>query len=806
MRERKQPVTYYSDGQFGSKASPVPRSRRCAGLMLMAWGLLLAPGVCAAQVSKNPQNIEQGRLTFRLFCGSCHGMNAQGGRGPDLTRGNYANGDEDADLFRVISRGVSGTEMPSFGARIPEQDIWNVISFLRSTGHPATGPVAGNPAAGQKLFWGEGGCGQCHAVGNRGRDFGPDLSRVGSKRSLAYLRQSILSPSADISPGYRTVSVVTRDGRTLSGLEKVFDDFSVALMDANGKLHSFRRSDLVSSTLENRSLMPDSYGRLFSKSQIDDLVAYLVSLRGGAPGSPPPIDTATLSAARLLKAQGEPSEWLMYDRNYSGWRYSPLTQISTANVAQLRPQWVFQPQGATEAGRFETTPLVYNGIMYLTGSANNAYAVDLQSGQQLWHYQHDPPPNLPLCCGEENRGFAALGNRLLKVNIEGDLVALDALTGRMMWKAHLGDYQKGYSATAAPLVVKNMVLTGVAGGDFGARGFIDAYDAESGKRLWRFYTVPEPGEPASDTWPTGSRLVGGATWVTGTYDPELNLVYWGTGNPGPDFIGDARRGDNLYTCSLVALDPDTGKLKWYYQFTPHDTHDWDANATPVLVDLDYHGQRVKALIQADRNGFFYALNRTNGKFLYAKPYTQVSWAKGIGPDGRPILVPGQEPTPKGAKVCPGLGGGHNWAPTAYSPQTGLFYFGSTDGCEIYYQSAAPYKAGEFYQGSTPVPIPQEPAKGSIVAMDPATGEIKWKFDSVNPPGTLGILATAGRLVFGGNSKGYVFALDSRTGKVLWRYQTGGPISTGPISYEFNGKQYVTYVSGGIVVSFALPSE
>jgi alcohol dehydrogenase (cytochrome c) len=385
--------------------------------------------------------------------------------------------------------------------------------------------------------------------------------------------------------------------------------------------------------------MPDSYGRLFSKAELDDLLAYLSNLRGLTAASPAPIDTKTLSEARLLKAQDDPAAWLMYGRNYAGWRYSPLAQINAGNVAQLRPQWIFQVPGA---GKVETTPLVHDGMMWVTGSSNHAYALDLRSGRELWHYHETVPEGLHLCCGEQNRGFAALGDLLFKVNIEGNLVALDSQSGRVIWKAPMADYHKGYSATSAPLVVKDLVLVGISGADFGARGFMDAYDARTGKRVWRFYTVPAPGEPGSETWGGDSwQHGGGDPWVTGTYDPELNLVYWGTGNPGPDMNGDERPGDNLYTCSLVVLNADTGKLQWYYQFTPHDTHDWDAISDPVLVDLLYQGRRVKAVIQADRNGFFYALDRTNGKLLVAKPYTKVSWATGIGPDGRPILVQGQ---------------------------------------------------------------------------------------------------------------------------------------------------------------------
>jgi alcohol dehydrogenase (cytochrome c) len=535
---------------------------------------------------------------------------------------------------------------------------------------------------------------------------------------------------------------------------------------------------------------------------MNDLLAYLSSLRGSVAGSPAPTSSTSLNEKRLLTAQDDPATWLMYARNYAGWRYSPLQQIDTSNVAQLRPQWIYQ---TSTSGKIETTPLVYDGTMWLTGPSNHAYALDLRSRREIWHYHSNVPEGMHLCCGEPNRGLAALGGRSFKVNLEGDLVALDSQSGQVIWKTQLGDFHKGYSATGAPLVVKNLILVGIAGAEFGQRGFIDAYDAQTGKRAWRFYTVPAGGEPGSETWAGDSwKNGGGHPWTTGTYDPDLNLVYWGTGNPGPDQDGDARAGDNLYTCSLVALDADSGKLRWYYQFTPHDTHDWDAISDPVLVDLLYQGRPVKAVIQADRNGFFYALDRTNGKLLVAKPYTKVTWARGIGPDGRPIRVPGQDPTEDGNKTCPGMGGGHNWEPTAYSPQTGLYYFSTSDGCQVYYKFRQEYVEGQWYQASTATPVPGEaPGSGSVLAVDPATGEIKWRFELVSLP-TGGLLATGGGLVFTGDPEGYVFALDARTGKVLWHFQAGGVIRTAPITYTLDGKQFVAVASGSDILTFTLP--
>jgi alcohol dehydrogenase (cytochrome c) len=673
------------------------------------------------------------------------------------------------------------------------------VTYIRSISRRDTAPPVGNASAGESLFWGKAACGKCHMVASRGGRLGPDLTRAGRTRSAGYLRESVVAPDADVTPGYATISVTTRDGRNITGVQKAYDNFSAQLMDVSERFHSFLRSDTQSMTREQRSLMP-SYAKTLTATEIDDVVAYLASLRGEAVGEPAKTAQARITPDHLLKAQAESSSWLMYGRNYAGWRYSELKQIHAGNVAQLKPQWIFQ---TAAGGKIETTPLVFDKLMYVTGPSNNAWALDAVTGRRLWHYAKRPPEGLNLCCGEVNRGFAALGDRLFKVNIEATLAALDAKTGRLLWETTIDDYKKGFSATVAPLAVKNMVLIGIAGAEFGVRAFIDAYDADTGKRLWRFHTVPAPGEPGGQTWGGDSwKRGGGSTWITGTYDPELNLVYWGTGNPGPDMNGDVRPGDNLYTCSVVALDADTGKLKWHFQFTPHDVHDWDAISDPVLVDIKHNGQPVKAVVQANRNGFFYALDRVTGKFLFAKPYTKVTWADGIGADGRPNLVKGQDPTEEGNLSCPGLGGGHNWQATAFSPQTALYYFNSTDGCHIYYKTDQEFIEGQWYQASTVGGAPKEPNVGSVLAVDPSTGTIKWRFPLVTPPSS-GMLATGGGLVFTGDSEGYVIALDGRTGKPLWKFYAGGTVIAPPMTYSVDGKQYITVAAGSSLMTFGL---
>jgi alcohol dehydrogenase (cytochrome c) len=512
------------------------------------------------------------------------------------------------------------------------------------------------------------------------------------------------------------------------------------------------------------------------------------------------VAAAPVTFETLKRAQEDPDTWISYGKNYAGWRYTPLSQIDAKTVAQLAPAWILQTDAK---GSNESSPLVFDGVMYLTGPSNAAWAVDLLTGRKIWSYSKFAPSGLGLCCGPVNRGFAVLGDRLFKANIQATLAALDLKSGHVIWETAIDDYRKGYTATAAPLVVKDMVVTGTAGGEWGIRGRVDAYAAATGALRWRFYTIPAAGERGAESWAGSSNSHGGgSTWMTGTYDPGLNLIYWGVGNPGPDMDGDDRAGDNLYSNSLVALDADTGKMKWYFQFTPHDVHDWDAVADPVLLDLTIDGRPVKAVVQANRNGFYYVLDRTTGKLLAAKAYTKINWADGIGRDGRPILTGKVDPTPEGTLVCPGLGGGHNWEATAYSPQTGLYYFGSTDGCEIFTQRKQEFVEGRQYQAGGSQRPPRELNSGSVNAVDPATGDRKWRHEMLHRPA--GLLATGGGLIFTGDTDGYLIALDANTGKVLWHFQTGAEIKAPPISYSLRGKQYIAIAAGSNLIAFHLP--
>ncbi|HUS06209.1 MAG TPA: PQQ-dependent dehydrogenase, methanol/ethanol family [Bryobacteraceae bacterium] len=510
-----------------------------------------------------------------------------------------------------------------------------------------------------------------------------------------------------------------------------------------------------------------------------------------------------VTAARLTNALKEPQNWLTYWGDYSAIRHRDIKQINTANVKDLRLDWIFQ---TGQRGAFETVPLVVNGVMYLTGGEGLAYALDAKSGRQLWEYKYSMPQGIKLCCGTVNRGLALLGDRVFMATPDAHVIALDIHTGKLVWDAEMADYKQGYGATLAPIVVKDKVLAGVSGGEFGIRGFVDAFDAATGRRAWRFYTIPAKGEPGGDSWLAESwKRGGGATWMTGTYDPKLNLVYWGVGNPGPDLYGKERIGDNLYTSSLIALNADTGTLKWHFQFTPHDTHDWDANETPMLLDLPWKGKPRKLVVQTNRNGFYYILDRETGEFLQATAFSRQNWAKGIDPKGRPILNGEIEPSPEGRSMCPGLAGSANWMAPSYNPDTGLFYFPVREQCDVFFSSPPVYIEGKPYWGSVFRGVTEEKEWGLLKAIDPLTGVTKWEFKYYKAPWA-GTLSTSGGLVFSGDEDGYLMAFDARSGKLLWRINTGNRLVTAPITYLVEGRQYITMPSGGAVLTFALPEK
>jgi len=533
-----------------------------------------------------------------------------------------------------------------------------------------------------------------------------------------------------------------------------------------------------------------------------------------------------ISSDRLLKAADEPGNWLMYSHTYNSWRFSNLNQITTANVKNLRVKWLFQGR---HIEKFETTPLVVNGIMYLTRPENAIYALDAATGRQMWMYEYRNPPRTFNCCGRVNRGLAILGNTLFMNTLDMHVVAVDARSGHEIWKTEMYDYTEagGYAAPGAPLVVKDKLIVGMAGGERGVSGFLDAYDTKTGQRLWRFHTIPQPGEPNFGTWAGDSWKTGGVTtWNNGSYDPETNTLFWGTSNPWPDYNDDFRAGDNLYSCSVLALDPDTGKLKWFFQFTPHDLHDWDSTQIPILLDTQFRGENRKALAWANRNGFYYLVDRTSGTFLTAKAFVKQSWAEGFGEGVRPELIPGNEPTPEGNdRVWPGVDGGANWMSHSYSPLTRLLYIFAREEHRMFSKNALPHPTTEPAANAIAAPTTMAQANagaydpaiggaitravgtpeeswGKMIAVDPGTGNIKWEHRVLTPPWG-GVMATAGNLIFGGTLEGMIFALNATTGERLWTFSSNGPVFASPISYTANGKQLISIPAGDLIVTFGL---
>ena len=536
---------------------------------------------------------------------------------------------------------------------------------------------------------------------------------------------------------------------------------------------------------------------------------------------------AQVGYERLLNAAKEPGNWLLYSGGYFSNRYSSLSQITPANVKNLELKWMYQ---AAVAGGWQTSPLVVDGIMYLTQRPDDVVALDAKTGRVFWIYRHTLAPTQLVCCGANNRGLAILGDTLYMGTLDAHLIAIDAKSGRPVWNVQVGDSKAGYSVTLAPLVVKDKVIVGVGGGEYGIRGYVAAYDARSGKELWRFHTIPGPGEPGSETWapcPAGSDTYcdsdawkhgGGSVWVTGSFDPELNLTYWGVGNAGPDWNADQRPGDNLYTDSVVALDADSGRLKWHYQFTPHDRYDYDSVQIPVLADITWNGAPLKAMIWANRNGNYYVLDRATGRFLLGRPFVKVNWSSGFDERGRPI----QTPQPPGKPTWPGNQGGTNWYSPSFSPHTKLFYVSAWENyATIFGGAPVQYQEGRNFGGFAGrpyVPVPGAPAPalrrgpinnwteaagtGAVLAVDASTGELKWRFEMTDVTDS-GILTTASDLLFTGGREGHFQALDARTGALLWKASLGAQIANAPITYQVDGKQYVTTISGLALCVFGL---
>ena len=508
---------------------------------------------------------------------------------------------------------------------------------------------------------------------------------------------------------------------------------------------------------------------------------------------------------RLLHPDAEPQNWLSYSRSLDGQRYSPLSQITPANVKNLELQWVWQ---ARSLEKFESTPIVVDGILYTIQAPNDVVALDASTGRVFWTFPYTPAPEARPCCGRVNRGLAILGDTLYMGTLDAHLIAIDAKSGKLLWNTTMANAADRYVITHAPLVVKDKIIVGTAGGDNPTRGSIAAFDAKTGAELWRFYTIPGPGEPGHETWAGDSWKTGGAAlWNIGAYDPASNLTYWGIGNPAPDTNGDARLGDNLYSDCVVALDADTGELKWYYQFTPHDEFDYDSTQVPVLADIQYQGRPRKVMLWANRNGLWYVLDRATGEFLLGKPFTKVTWMTGFDERGRPMRVPLSTDNANPTLIMPHTLGGTNWYPPSYSPHTGLFYI---PGWENSGERVVKNNGFGRSLGNTPMAQvnlqpnykTEQEGYGVVRAFDPKTGEKKWEY-KMNDITWAGILTTASDLLFSGGREGYFYALDARTGDLLWKASLGGQVNSAPMSYSVNGRQYISVNAGTAMFVYAL---
>ncbi len=766
--------------------------------------LLFLPAAAAQSAPQHTiQLIAEGRKHFELRCGGCHGGDGRGGeRGPDIITTRSARNRSAEEVRELIRDGLPDVGMPGFS--LPEGETTALVTFYRAQTAPAseTAPQ-GDPAAGEELFFGNANCHACHVRGGSGL-VGPDLSSVGASRTLGELESDLREPNAEIAQAYQQVEVKLRDGEQIHGFVRNQSAHDMQLQAVDGSWRLLSRDQITELAPAPGSSMPR-----FNGAGFDDLIAYLSRL-DGRPGN--------ALQARYIRAQKElpgtvqfasirsPSagDWPTYNGRLHGNRHSSLDEIKTQNVGKLAPAWIF-PMRSTRG--LETTPIVVDGIMYVT-APNEVRALDARVGREMWSYSRPRTEGVMGDAGSgTNRGAAILGDRVFIVTDNANLIAIDRLTGHLLWETEMADHRDNYGGTLAPLVVNDLVIAGVSGGDEGIRGFLAAYKAATGEEAWRFWTVPLPGEPLSDTW-VGSVLPHGCagTWLTGTYDPELDLLYWPTGNPCPDMNGDERQGDNLYSDSILAIEPSTGKLRWHYQYTPHDLYDWDANQTPMLVDAEFQGSPRKLLVHANRNGFFYVLDRTNGEVLLAKPFVEkMTWATGIGPDGRPQKLPGKEPTYGGNEVCPSLAGATNWMSPSYSPGTGLVYVQTVEQCNIFTKRDERWQRGKGFFGGAARAVPSELVVSSVRAIQLETGEIVWDRPHGSPrrPWT-GVLSTDGGIVFYGDGNGTFTAADASSGELLWHFYTNDRWRASPMTYLAGGRQYVAVAAGFNIIAFALP--
>ena len=783
-------------------------SRRfCSAKPLSRYALAIAFAVAIAGLPAWPQGSQSSKLQlpethaapeqFTTTCTLCHGDDARGtDRAPSLVNSAKLRGLSDREISDIIGKG--NDKMPGFPLPTVEMDA--LVRYLRSLSPVRSETVAaGDRTAGERIFFGGGQCSTCHMVRGRGGWGGPDLSNVGQRLKPDELSQSLTDPDAKIADGWGMASVILNDGSKLHGLTRAQGSHDLVLQTTDGKVHLLLDSEYKSLTPDKHSAMPAYRG---TATEIRDLVAFMSSLNGAVTG---PL-TGTQAPATLAEIDGiahpKKGDWPTYNGMLDGNRNSNLSQINLQSVSKLQLQWTYSIQ----FNGLETTPVVVGGVMYVTGN-NQVYALSGKTGREIWRYERPKSAGATIASDAAigvNRGVAVLGDRVFYLTDDAHLIALHRLTGTLLWDVNTHEGLKGrYGGTAAPLVVGDLVTTGVSGGDNGIRGFVAAYRETTGELAWRLWTIPEPGDtgPAADTW-KGSALAlgGGATWLTGSADAESNVLYWSAGNPHPDTDGDERIGSNLYTNSDLAIDVKTGKLLWYFQFTPHDLHDWDANQPIVLVDAKWKGQNRKLLLHANRNGFFYVLDRTDGKLLLAaRMVDKMTWASGINQaGGTPKLLPANETSLQGTVTCPAVRGATNWYSTAYSPVTRLYYVMTVEDCTTYVKAQ---DAGYRRYNN-----PDDPARKILRAFNIETGKVVWQ---IHLPGPVqsnysGVLTTSGGLLFFGESTGGFAAVSAQTGKYLWHFETNHAIKASPMTYAIDGRQYVAIASGPNILSFALP--
>jgi len=761
--------------------------------------LVLSPALWAQNPPAKPAEVDI-KQTYSKLCGGCHGDDARGTQqGPGLAGNPGVRRRSPQSLRSAIRNGIPAAGMPAFD--LPAGTLDALVMMIASlNASAAKSSVPGDGAAGKQFFLGKGQCASCHLVYGQGSPIGPDLSDVALEMTVDEIREALLQPDARIAPGYGLVSVRLRNGQTLRGFARSRTNFDLAVQDLEGAFHALSLDEVSGITDEKRSHMEPVKA---SVDELRDLIAFLSRLTGVQPGAPtsPRGSDMGIDFQKILNPK--PGEWLTYNGNLSGNRYSELTQINRANVNKLSLKWSFSiplwsqflpdtPYYRENMRYFglETVPIVADGIMYVTGP-NQVFALDPRTGHPIWHYSRPRTPGLVSDASlGTNRGVAILGDKIFMVTDNAHLIALNRVTGRLVWEVVMIDEPQRYGGTVAPLVVKDLVIAGVSGGDWGIRGFLTAYKAATGERAWRHWTIPAKGDPGFETWKgTSVTYGGGATWLTGSYDPETDTLFWATGNPWPNSDDRERGGDNLFTDCVLALDPATGRLKWYYQFTPHDVRDWDATEPNVLVNTKFRGQDRKLLLHADRNGFFYVFDRTNGQLLLAEKFVhRLTWASGIGADGRPVRVPERDVS------CPDHA--TNWHATAFSPATRLYYVMATEKCIV------KLSPGSWKTGRPRV----EPGTKYLRALDIETGKIVWEVPQAGPTDgkrSAGVLGTAGGLLFYGDASGYLVAADERDGKTLWHVPLNATIKTSPMTFAVRGQQFVALAAGSNIMCFGL---